>query len=104
MTLYHVTTARSLASILRGGLRVAGSHEGRPVVWLCDRARLPWTLGHVARWKGRDPSSMRVLSVACPRGAFFGVRPGTYLSWFDVPPAWLTPTALHLTQLWPATP
>jgi hypothetical protein len=86
MTLYHVTRARSLGSILRSGLRVTGSHEGRPVVWLCDGEHLLWTLHHVARWKGRAPSSMRVLSVECEPGALTLVRPGTYLSWGDIPP------------------
>jgi hypothetical protein len=85
MTLYHVTSARHLASILRCGLRVAGSQKGRPVVWLCDRNHLLWTLGHVARWRNRDPSSMRILSVDCEPGSFTGVRPGTYVSWTNIP-------------------
>ncbi len=69
MVLNHVTPARNLASILRSGLKVAGSHKGRPVVWLCDRRHLLWTLGHVARWKQRDPASMRIVSVECEPGA-----------------------------------
>ena len=86
MTLYHVTRARSLRSILASGLRIMGSHEGRPVVWLCDGEHLLWTLNHVAHWKRRAASSMRILSVACEPGTFSRVRPGTYLSWTDIPP------------------
>jgi hypothetical protein len=95
MTLYHVTSARNLASILRSGLQVAGSHQGRPVVWLCDRDRLLWTLGHVARWKDRDPSSMRILGVACEPDRLPCARPGIYLSWFDIPPGKIVLSALH---------
>jgi hypothetical protein len=86
MTLYHVTRARSLRSILASGLRIMGSHEGRPVVWLCDGEHLLWTLNHVAHWKRRAASSMRILRVECEPGTFIRVRPGTYLSWSDIPP------------------
>jgi len=86
MTLYHVTRARSLRSILASGLRIMGSHEGRPVVWLCDSEHLLWTLNHVAQWKRRAPSSMRILSVECDPGTFTRVRPGTYVSRSDIPP------------------
>jgi len=95
MVLNHVTPARNLASILRSGLKVAGSHRGRPVVWLCDRRHLLWTLGHVARWKERDPASMRIVSVECEPGAFTGVRPGTYVSWTSIPAARVVGCALH---------
>jgi hypothetical protein len=95
MTLFHVTPAGSLASILRSGLRIAGSHEGRPVVWLCDGEHLVWTLGHVAQWKGRELSSMRILSVACEPGTFTRVRPGTYLSWRPIPPDRLACSTMH---------
>jgi len=95
MVLYHVTPGRNLPSILRSGLEVAGSHKGRPVVWLCNQRHLLWTLGHVARWKERDPASMRILSVECEPGAFTGVRPGTYLSWTSIPAARIVACALH---------
>jgi hypothetical protein len=95
MTLFHVTPARNVASVLRSGLRATGSYEGRPVVWLCDVHSLPWTLGHVARWKDREPTSMRILSVACEPGTVVRVRPGTHLSWRDVPPDRIVLTRLH---------
>ena len=95
MVLYHVTPGRNLPSILRSGLQVAGSHKGRPVVWLCDRRHLLWTLGHVARWKQRDPASMRIVSVEYEPGAFTGVRPGTYLSWTSIPAARIVACAIH---------
>jgi hypothetical protein len=85
MVLYHVTIPRNVASVLRSGLKTSHARGPKGVVWLCDREHLAWTIGHVARCKGRGPSTMRVLRVACGPDAVTCVRPGTYFASRDIP-------------------
>jgi hypothetical protein len=100
MLLYHVTPAWTVHSIAREGLKTSQSSGRRPGVWLCDGARLPWIIGHVARCKGRQPASMRILRVACDLAAVTRERPGIYLSSQDIPPHRVVPSMLHTRIPW----
>jgi hypothetical protein len=69
-TLHHVTPARNVASILRGGLLGTKSQGARQIVWLCDSKRLAWCLPHIAKHHGVKLIDLAVLTVQLPRGCW----------------------------------
>lgn len=84
-TLFHVTPRFQVESILKYGIATCLATGRKEVVWLCDAARLPWAVAHVAAHKGQRIEDMSILHVNVNGMELKKVRTGVYTSKLDVP-------------------
>ena len=85
MRLHHVTLARSLAGICRGGLLASKSQGRLPAVWLCSAAKTPWAAIHVVKRHGGRIENVVILQIDVPRRWLRRSKRGLWYTLRDVP-------------------
>lgn len=96
-TMYHATSQRNLASILKHGLLVSKSRQRRTAVWFVPKSGFAWACVHAVKRSGGRIEDVVVLAVDVPRGWLRKHGKGLWYCYRDVPASRITGITVYKT-------
>lgn len=83
--MYHATSVRNLASILKWGLLTSKSRQKRAAVWFVPKRGFGWACQHAVKRNGGRIEDVVVLAVDVPRSWLVRHKGGLWYCMRDVP-------------------